>query len=176
MYMFLATQDEAIIKHAGIYSESLDQQIVTINVHRLDTQASSTNVYIAAKNKSVNEKATNEFQAKAAHDINRYISEIYKPRNAKYSDIDGICQLVATALSQPNFKDFDRYVIFSSDMRNHPFGKKECPIKKVHLPNTTILCIRPAISKDSLAAIFPESSIEVFADADIISFLKSKHQ
>lgn len=177
LYMLLATQEEAVIKHAFIKSKSQDQHIFTLPVQRLDTASNSEdNVYLKAKNKNNKEKALATFQAQAQKDIQRYIAEIYKQRKEQLSDINGVCQLLETTLTQTAFSDFEKIIIFSSDMRNHIGGKRETPITTTHLPNTTIAFIRPALSKDSLAKIFPDSEIEVTDASDIISFLKTKLQ
>lgn len=178
LYYAIAKNGGGTIKHCRVLTNSVIQDVFTLQVGSLDTDATSgiTNIYKAQKTKSTNQKKLEKFNAQATKDIARYVAEIYRPHNESQTDLTNALNLAKTALETNVYDDHTKYLIISSDMINNPKGIGDKSLKPIELSNTRILAIRPAISADSLQAIFPNSSVYLFTDADdAISFI-TKYQ
>jgi len=163
-----------IIKHVGIYTESAMQDVLTLTISKPDTTSTiqSGNVYLAAKIKAKNNKMLAQYQQAANADIAKYISKISIPATENNTDLAGAFRLAVVALNTPNYADYTKYLLITSDLRDCP--KKGLPrLKPTQLDNNTfVLLVRPVISDSIIKRLFPSAHVSVFTcTSDAINFI-----
>lgn len=162
------------LRVAGIYAESDRQQFTTIHIDPLpDTTAPQTsNVYIRARTAAQRRKAIARIEQKAKRDIQRYLAAVNKPHDSKYTDLSSVFAIIRTACNQENFSSYRKFLILESDLINNPKGRNR-RLAPVHLDNTTVLVVRPAIPEDSIKKLFPDSEVYCFTDlSDAITMIR----
>lgn len=173
LYTTVAYAGGGSIKLIDITDHSLKQDVFTLSVPSLDTTplAGITNIYQQAKAKHRNQQRIREYEKQAQHDIARYSAAVSTPHDKHYTDLIHALQLAALTLQQETFSGYTKYLLITSDMLHTQRGRKE-RIQPVALPNTTVLLVRPALSRDSLTALFPASTVHIFTTTqDAISFI-----
>lgn len=163
-----------IIKHVGIYTESAMQDVFTFNVSKpnITSTTQSGNVYLAAKIKAKNDKMLEQYQQGANADIAKYISEISTPAIENNTDLAGAFRLAMVALHTPNYADYTKYLLITSDLRDCP-RKGQPRLKPMQLDNNTfVLLVRPVISDSVIKRLFPSAQVSVFTcTSDAINFI-----
>lgn len=162
------------LRVAGIYAESDRQQFTTIHIDPLpDTTVPKTsNVYIRSRDAAQQRKTVAGIQQKAARDIQRYLAAVNKPHDSKYTDLSSVFTIIRTACNQENFNGYRKFLILESDLVNNPKGRNK-HLAPVHLDNTTVLVVRPAIPEDSVKKLFPGSEVYCFTDlSDAIAMIR----
>lgn len=162
------------LRVAGIYAESDRQQFTTIHIDPLpDTTAPQiSNVYIRARAAAQQRTAIARIEQKTQRDIQRYLAAVNKPHDSKYTDLASVFSIIRTACNQENFNGYRKFLILESDLVNNPKGRNKQLIP-VHLDNTTVLVVRPAIPEDSIKKLFPDSEVYCFTDlSDAIAMIR----
>lgn len=179
LYHTASKFQNAMIKLVGIYDRSDTAGIVTLNVHYLDTpRITEKNTFKRAKLVAERKRLCAAYTAQAEADIARYCSFIEREHDGQYTDIAGALSLIEMTLSSSQYQAPRRktFIVICSDMLYSPRQPKCRSLRPIHLPrNTTVLVVRPQISRDSLQAIFPDAALELFTSPeDAISFINSQ--
>lgn len=173
LYQTLALNGGGAIKIYGIYNNSARQNVLSISVPCIDTQQidEEANIYQAGRKRNANKRMITDFEKRSQVDLARFDEKITEPCSSTHSDIAGLFPLIEQTLEQENFRGHRKYLLLCTDMIDDPVGHRST-LEPLHLTNTTVLIIRPALLVKKLKALFPDSPVYVFTDAhDIISFI-----
>jgi hypothetical protein len=168
-YYTIANNGGGIIKIIGVYANSLKSDVQTIAVKSLDTLSLTNNVYLKRKNLLKNKDIRKQFYEQSEKQIARYIALISGPRNEPYSDLLNACALAKVTLEQPNYEGYQKYLVFYSDMDLDLPHTKNDELLPIQLTNTTVVFLRPLLSKERLKNLFPGSPVILATSSEDIN-------
>jgi hypothetical protein len=173
-------RDGGSIIHIGIQDNS-DKPVYLSRIDKLDTAntVSIKNIYEKGRIEQRNKKAVASYSAKLQQQIVSFIAETQKFDTSAFTDIQQGLRITACTVCEPIYTEgeypYKRFVLLLSDLLHdprYPSGKKH--LVPVDFCGATILLVRPspAITKDSLQTIFPNSDVHVFTTiSDAILFI-----
>lgn len=165
----------AVMKVISIGANSLEKDVQAIEIVGLDTtplSRVSRNVYKKAKITALNVQLKEKYAAQTEAQIERYQALVSRPKNEPYTDVINACNIVKVTLDEPQYQAYKKVVIFYSDLVHNMPNRKHSEVPPIQLTNTTVICLRPLLSKMQLEKMFPGCPIYIFTSAkDINTFI-----
>lgn len=158
LYLSLAYRGNAIIKVVGVYANSANKEVFTLNVAGLDTIVPDTkNIYQLHKILQENEQIKARFMQEANEHIAEYIKATTLPHDNKFSDVASAFSIAQTDLQQQSFQNYQKVLLVFSDLWNQPANKKS-KLRPIDVNGATVICLRPILSRDSLTKLFQNAA------------------
>lgn len=174
LYNTLSSRSTGTIKIVGVGSNSVQQNITSIDFQQPDTIPLSgiPNVYKKNKTQQQNEQILQRYREQLAEKRNQFIRFSVHDHSEKQSDVTNSLLLCETICSQSNFHGFQKYLIVFSDFLNST-NKPE--LRPLHLDNVTVICVRPMLSQEALTALFPNCTLHIVTSSqDIASIINNQ--
>jgi hypothetical protein len=169
IYNKVADNGGGVIKVVGVFSNSLKQQVTTIDVPRLDTVAVPTNVYERVKAIRKNDEAKRKYLEQSNIQIARFIALTDRPHDEMYSDCANALHMAKVSCESKKYEGYHKEIVICSDLLHEvPHGTTE--LSPIELPETNISCVRPGISKETLNKLFPLSTVDIVNTTNDITF------